>query len=377
MATRIRGCRSSASTIGRYACRNAAWKTCGKFPTGWWLWIASERMRRLDMLLDPGDEPAGIEHAAGVELTLQFLHQRQRLWGRSPHVHCLLHCGRRSHEDRVPVILLRQRDQTREPRGHQAGVVERKPHRTCARVSDVPERTPPPTTVTAAGVSAEANNASISCAAWASDPRATMVPKVSGSGAILNVTSVMIPSVPSEPTKSLHMSYPATFLTTFPPALIGSPLARTIFIPMTRSRTPPYARRRGPLMLAATVPPIVDCRGSGGSIARNWRRAARRSCNEATHTPACTVAVRLASSCSTRRFRCSRLTTTSACVGGFPQCMAVPPPQGITAAPDSPQILSAAESWLGSCGAPRMCGTRPSTTCARSVAGSRCTGDPR
>src|SRR2546425_1090210 len=143
MATRIRGCRSSASTIGRYACRNAASKTCGKFPTGWWLWIASERMRWLDMLLDPGDEPAGIEHAAGVELTLQFLHQRQRLWGRSPHVHCLLYCGRRGHEDRVPVILLRQRDQTREPYGHQAGVVERKPHRTRARVSDVPERTPP------------------------------------------------------------------------------------------------------------------------------------------------------------------------------------------------------------------------------------------
>src|SRR5438128_10857885 len=115
MATRIRGCRSSASTICRYAWRNAASKTCGKFPTGWWLWIASERMRRLDMVLDPGDEPAGIEHAAGVELAFQFLHQRQRLRRRPPHVHCLLHYGRRGHEYRVPVILLCQRDQTREP----------------------------------------------------------------------------------------------------------------------------------------------------------------------------------------------------------------------------------------------------------------------
>src|SRR5438876_6292100 len=32
---------------------------------------------------------------------------------------------------------------------------------------------------------------------------------------------------------------------------------------MTRSRTPPYAMRRGPLMLAAAVPPMVECCGSG------------------------------------------------------------------------------------------------------------------
>ncbi len=35
---------------------------------------------------------------------------------------------------------------------------------------------------------------------------ATNEAALSGSGAILNVTSVMIPSVPSEPTKSLHRS---------------------------------------------------------------------------------------------------------------------------------------------------------------------------
>src|SRR6058998_2739349 len=188
-------------------------------------------MTRPDMLSDPGDEAAWVEGTVGIELPFQFLHQSQRRRGRPPHVHCVFHLGWGGREHCVSVVFLRQCSQAREPRGDRGGSVEGQPHRPRAGVGDVADRatvsvnpsaqtatvasaacspaaaaTRPSTTVTAAGVRADPNSVSISDAVWASEPRAAIVPAVSGSGVILNVTSVMTPSVPSEPTKSLHMS---------------------------------------------------------------------------------------------------------------------------------------------------------------------------
>ena len=47
------------------------------------------------------------------------------------------------------------------------------------------------------------------------------------------------PSVPSEPTISLGRSKPATFFTTLPPPRAAVPSARTMEMPMIRSRTLP------------------------------------------------------------------------------------------------------------------------------------------
>src|SRR5215470_5744657 len=47
-----------------------------------------------------------------------------------------------------------------------------------------------------------------------------------GSGCSRNVACVIRPSVPRDPANSLPMSYPATFLTTFPPDLATVPSAR-------------------------------------------------------------------------------------------------------------------------------------------------------
>ena len=62
-----------------------------------------------------------------------------------------------------------------------------------------------------------------------------------GSGISLNVASVITPSVPREPMYSLHMSYPATFLTTLPPAFVTRPSPVTTLMPIVKSRGVPWA----------------------------------------------------------------------------------------------------------------------------------------
>src|SRR5205807_1958724 len=54
-----------------------------------------------------------------------------------------------------------------------------------------------------------------------------------------SVASTITPRVPSDPTRSLSRSYPATFLTTRPPARAIVPSVRAVRVPMRRSRTPP------------------------------------------------------------------------------------------------------------------------------------------
>src|SRR6516165_1882647 len=60
-----------------------------------------------------------------------------------------------------------------------------------------------------------------------------------GSGWSRNTASTISPSVPNDPVNSLPRSYPATFLTTFPPDFATVPSARTTVIPMIRSRGVP------------------------------------------------------------------------------------------------------------------------------------------
>ena len=60
-----------------------------------------------------------------------------------------------------------------------------------------------------------------------------------GSGCSRKVASVIRPSVPCDPANSLPRSYPATFLTTLPPACATTPSARTTVMPISRSRGVP------------------------------------------------------------------------------------------------------------------------------------------
>ena len=60
-----------------------------------------------------------------------------------------------------------------------------------------------------------------------------------GRGCTRKVASVISPSVPCDPAKSLPMSYPATFLTTLPPERAITPSARTTVRPRSRSRGEP------------------------------------------------------------------------------------------------------------------------------------------
>ena len=70
-------------------------------------------------------------------------------------------------------------------------------------------------------------------------PFATIVRVSGGSGRSLKFNSVIMPSVPWLRVNNLQRSYPATFLTTFPPALICFPSASTTRIPITKERSDP------------------------------------------------------------------------------------------------------------------------------------------
>ncbi len=86
-----------------------------------------------------------------------------------------------------------------------------------------------------------------------------------GMGTTLKLATVMAASVPKEPIMSFAVSSPATFFTTIPPDCTSLPSSVASFIPMTMSRAVPYSRRRGPLVFAATTPPMVACAANGGS----------------------------------------------------------------------------------------------------------------
>src|SRR4051812_1720672 len=84
---------------------------------------------------------------------------------------------------------------------------------------------------------------------------------------------------------------------TFEPARATVPSGSATCTPSTRSRTAWYRWRSGPLSAVAISPPIVP--PPGGSTASICPAPANASCARATGTPACTIAVRSPSLCST------------------------------------------------------------------------------
>mmetsp|Transcript_28984 Transcript_28984/g.66570 ORF Transcript_28984/g.66570 Transcript_28984/m.66570 type:complete len:300 (-) Transcript_28984:73-972(-) len=107
-----------------------------------------------------------------------------------------------------------------------------------------------------------------------------------GSGCSLSCSSVITPSVPSEPTSRRVRSYPALDLRALPPVRITRPSASTAVVPSTFSRIVPYLTAAVPLAPQAAIPPReASAPGSIGKIRPVWRRcvlSARRV------TPACT-----------------------------------------------------------------------------------------
>src|SRR5918994_1814363 len=110
-------------------------------------------------------------------------------------------------------------------------------------------------------------------------------------------------SRPSEPHTRRARSYPATFLTTLPPALAIVPSASTTVAPRTRSRGAPKRWRSGPETLRARSAPIVG--SPGGSRESRCPAAARTARSSLSRTPASTVHVRSPGSCSRTRSRSS------------------------------------------------------------------------
>ena len=72
-----------------------------------------------------------------------------------------------------------------------------------------------------------------------------------------SVTSVMTPSVPSEPTNSRVKSYPDDDFRARPPVWITRPSASTTVRPSTTSRMVPYRTAVVPDARVAAMPPIV------------------------------------------------------------------------------------------------------------------------
>ena len=97
------------------------------------------------------------------------------------------------------------------------------------------------------------------------------------------------------------MSYPVTFFTTRPPDRASVPSAPTTLMPITQSRAVPNPCRSGPDAFAASTPATVPASPHGGSSGRNCPSRDSSACTTASGTPASTVSVRSAGSCSTMR----------------------------------------------------------------------------
>src|SRR5687768_11702697 len=131
---------------------------------------------------------------------------------------------------------------------------------------------------------------------------------------------------------------------------------------MSRSRTVPYRWRRGPEALAAMTPPMVARAVSGGSSESHCPRARSAACTASTVMPAWTVAVRSPGSCSSRRARRLRLSTTPLRAGGAPTVAALPPPHGITGTPAAAACWTTVPISSTEPGKTTTSGVQPSTT---------------
>ena len=89
-------------------------------------------------------------------------------------------------------------------------------------------------------------------------PNRIMVAVDSGIGSTLNVTSLTTANVPQLLARPRQTSTPVTFFITRPPDLINSPRPVTARTPMKWSRAAPAVTRRGPEVLVANTPPMVD-----------------------------------------------------------------------------------------------------------------------
>ena len=71
----------------------------------------------------------------------------------------------------------------------------------------------------------------------------------------LNTIEVIIPNVPSLPTRSCVRLYPVEFFKTFAPVQIISPVGKTTCKFRTKSFVTPYLRAFGPPAFSAKLPP--------------------------------------------------------------------------------------------------------------------------
>ena len=102
----------------------------------------------------------------------------------------------------------------------------------------------------------------------------------------------MMPNPPKPPTWSFVRSYPATFLTTLPPAFTSRPSPVATVHPRRWSRTGPKPWRNGPAVALATTEPSVRSGRPGGSRASHIPSSASFLRSASNGVPDCTVATR-------------------------------------------------------------------------------------
>ena len=205
-----------------------------------------------------------------------------------------------------------------------------------------------------------------------------MVFTACGSGSNRTITSVQMPSVPSDPTKRPSKSYPA-WSANRPPNWTISPLGRTTVAPSTWFLVAPYFRQCGPPAFSATFPPMVQaCWLAGSGAKKNPRGVTARLIVRFTH-PASTVAVRLGRSISRMRFMRVRTISTPPAVAMAPPESPVPAPRGTIGTPSVAQSRTTDATWsvlVGKTtrsGAARWCVVSASRSYTRSSSGANTT----
>jgi hypothetical protein len=118
----------------------------------------------------------------------------------------------------------------------------------------------------------------------------TAAETASGMGCSRSVTSVMTPSVPSDPTNNRVKSYPAADFRARVPVVTTRPSAITTVRPKTFSRIVPYRTAVVPDARVAAMPPMVASAPGSIGNASPLLRSALFTCSRVM--PACTVTSR-------------------------------------------------------------------------------------
>mmetsp|Transcript_9743 Transcript_9743/g.22986 ORF Transcript_9743/g.22986 Transcript_9743/m.22986 type:complete len:303 (+) Transcript_9743:650-1558(+) len=152
-------------------------------------------------------------------------------------------------------------------------------------------------------------------------------------------TSVITPSVPSDPMKRLVMSYPALLFRARVPVSSTEPSAITTVNPITLSRIVPYRTALVPDAAVAVIPPrVASAPGSTVKVSPVCRSSSL-SCSRVT--PAWTLQSRSSSLTSTIWFIPVRSRLTPPSIAFTWPSRLVPAPNGTTGRPCSAQILTA------------------------------------